>query len=248
MLDSGASIISFQIVAILAGLLSLVSSSATAGALADEASVLILDSCKLSNIRNDTLNVANTENNNPAPYAGRSPYSVKRPPVTDPNKKPSETDAACLPNTDPIISPLPANRSAIKAFATIIINPPITTFTIREIHILHTPGCNTTPKLAHAIIDRNITVGTFLPKLSMNMPTNGERKSSMDADMAERRDRIWTARACGEDVDDVEDDIIPSARCFVNEGNGEKTTMDVDATIRKDVRCRALIVLDFRSC
>ena len=73
--------------------------------------------------------------------------------------------------------------------------------------------------------------------------------SSMDADMAERRDRIWTARACGDvDVDDVEDDIIPSARCFVNEGNGEKTTMDVDATIRKDVRCRALIVLVFRSC
>lgn len=192
-----------------------------------------LVSSKVSNIRKAALSMASTLNAKAEPYAARSPcFVVSCPPATAPHKNPVATQAACLPKVDPINSfPLldkeEENTSAIMELDTITKNPPTTVFTMRLAHTLHTPGLHTTAKLAMAINPYNTTDGSFLPKESMSTPTNGDRKSSMAAEMAVRRARIWTAFACGSK--------LLLARLRVREGKGENITMAMDATIRKDV-------------
>ena len=99
--------------------------------------------------------------------------------------------------------------------------------------MLVTPGCNTTPKLPKEINAFRIIAGRFRPNVSISVPINGDRNSSMDAQTADRIDRILTALACGEREDDEGGES--SSRWRVIDGSGENTTIDVDATIRKDV-------------
>jgi len=78
----------------------------------------------------------------------------------------------------------------------------------------------------------NRDAGCFLPKVSIQTPTIGDRKSSMDADRAERTERILTACSCGEEDEDMEDPLPKWRR---REGSGENATIEVDATMRKEV-------------
>lgn len=63
----------------------------------------------------------------------------------------------------------------------------------------------------------------------------GDKNNSIVAEIEERMDNIWIAFACGDECDDDEVVVNDSDRWRVNDGNGEKITMDVDATIKKDV-------------
>jgi len=86
----------------------------------------------------------------------------------------------------------------------------------------------------------------------MRMPINGDRKSSMAAETAERMDKILTARAWGEEEVTVVAAAVPTlvedAKWRVKEGKGENMTMDMDMTMRKDDWWRTLRVLVFKAC
>lgn len=86
----------------------------------------------------------------------------------------------------------------------------------------------------------------------MRMPINGDRKSSMAAETAERMDKILTARAWGEEEVTVAAAAVPTlvedAKWRVKEGKGENMTMDMDMTMRKDDWWRTLRVLVFKAC
>lgn len=136
-----------------------------------------------------------------------------------------------------------AKMSAMTVFVTITKNPPATTLTIRERHILATPGRITTHKLAIAMKACNITDECFRPRTGESTidPTNGDSKSSMEADAEERKDNICIARASG-CCDGREDDSIKllllllfAARWRVIDGSGENMTMETDAAMRNDV-------------
>jgi hypothetical protein len=65
-------------------------------------------------------------------------------------------------------------------------NPEHNTLMILETQMLHTDGCNTTPRFVSVINECNNTLGRFLPNLSSNVPSSGDRNNSMAADVAER--------------------------------------------------------------
>mmetsp|Transcript_37092 Transcript_37092/g.79114 ORF Transcript_37092/g.79114 Transcript_37092/m.79114 type:complete len:229 (+) Transcript_37092:1358-2044(+) len=170
--------------------------------------------------------------------------------------------AACFPRTDPMsffeVLALSLslsfsssgcvaveNASAMTALEMITKNPPTRTLTVLERHTVHAQGRITTPRLAHVTDAWRRTEGRFLPNVSMSVPTKGDRKSSIAAENAERSDRILTARAWGETMTSTASEDDADARWRVSEGRGAKTTMDVDATIRKDVWWCAASVLAF---
>lgn len=143
---------------------------------------------------------------------------------------------------------LNANTSAMTVFVTITKNPPATTLTIRDRHILVTPGCSTTHRLPQAMHACSIIDEHLRPNNgeSTSEPTNGDNSSSMDAEVEERMDNSCIARASGwSSGRDDDDDFIKLllllllllllARWRVIDGNGENMTMDTDAAMRNDV-------------
>lgn len=82
-----------------------------------------------------------------------------------------------------------------------------------------------------------MTDGVFLPTVSIHTPINGDTNNSMEADTDDKIDNIWIACDCGDLTLFIEAVLVlaKSVKCLVREGRGENATIEMDATIKKEV-------------
>jgi len=102
-------------------------------------------------------------------------------------------------------------------------NPPPRTLAILERRTENAPGrINANRRFADKARHARTAAGPFCPFTSMSDPIRVDRSSSIEVEMGDSIDRIFTALACGNN-DDVDDDDDPvRRRCLIRAASGAK--------------------------